>query len=447
MNMLWLGFEFLINLIESSLSLYLAYHIFNGERVNRKKVLPSAIVYSVAESVLLLVYTIFLPDFPCLLPPIVIFFLFSYFQLDASFSMALLWSLINSLLLGLIAFTSDPFLGLLLSKPIIVFDDPSTYRILSLILCKLWQLLLTECIIHILRKHRHSSTFRISWFQIVLSLCSILALVVTFSVVRSVSLTSVNIMAIFVCFCLLSINLVCLIFFTYYNKANAEKTELAAHNERLKMQMRNHQEIHQIYENLRMLRHDLNNHLHTLHGFIGLGEYQKADAYIEEMTEAVDKLTSAYCQTGNIALDALISSKAGICKASGIHLKVNALVPPRLSIPDNQLTVLLGNLLNNAVDACQKLSPDQERVIDVDIFYRNKNLFIAVKNPTDGKEKYVGHYWRTTKQDAFEHGFGLKSIDLIVSQYNGYCTREHKANVFNTQIRLPVDILSASEGH
>ena len=49
MNMLWLGFEFLINLIESSLSLYLAYHIFNGERVNRKKVLPSAIVYSVAE--------------------------------------------------------------------------------------------------------------------------------------------------------------------------------------------------------------------------------------------------------------------------------------------------------------------------------------------------------------------------------------------------------------
>lgn len=447
MSIFWTVFEFVINFIEMAISFYLAYGLFAQPNVDRKRIALVLLPCTLIGAFSLSLYSYFLPGSLSLLPGILAFFLFPVFVLHAPPLKAFLWSLLNCLLLGLIAFTTDPIWGLLFSKPIQVFNTYSPYRILSLCLNKLFQLLFSECLIHFLSKRRRSQAIKISWIQIVIPICSIFCLTILYGILGSVNVRSIHLMTLFVCFVLMVLNVLLLAFFSYYNKVNAEKTELAAHNERLKMQMRNHQEIHQIYENLRMLRHDLNNHLHTLHGFIGLGEYQKADAYIEEMTEAVDKLTSAYCQTGNIALDALISSKAGICKASGIHLKVNALVPPRLSIPDNQLTVLLGNLLNNAVDACQKLSPDQERVIDVDIFYRNKNLFIAVKNPTDGKEKYVGHYWRTTKQDAFEHGFGLKSIDLIVSQYNGYCTREHKANVFNTQIRLPVDILSASEGH
>lgn len=447
MNTFWVIFEFLINFIEMVISFYLAYSLFSQPNTSFKRIAFLLPAYALVGALSLSLYSYLLPGSLSLLPGIVAFYLFPVFVFHTPPLKSLLWSLLNCLLLGFIAFTTDPILGLLFSKPIQVFDAYSPYRILSLCLNKSFQLLYSECIVHFLSKRRPSQAVKTSWFQIVIPICSIFCLTILYGTIGSVDIKTIYLMALLVCFVLMALNVLLLAFFAYTARINKERTELAAHNERLKMQMRNHQEIRQIYENLRMLRHDLNNHLHTLHGFIGLGEYQKADAYIEEMTEAVDELTSAYCQTGNMALDALISSKAGISRASGISMKVNALVPPRLSIPDNQLTVLLGNLLNNAIDACKKIPEGQDRVIGVDIFYRNKNLFISVKNPTNGEEKYAAHRWFTTKQNTFEHGFGLKSIDLIVSQYNGYCTREHKANVFSTQIRLPAEILPAPEGH
>lgn len=441
MNTFWLAFEFLINFVEMILSLYLAFGLFADAKANRKKIVTRIILFAFPGAVILLFYPFFLPSAPGLLPAIIIFFLFSTLALHAKPLSALLWSLLNCVLLGFIAFTLDSVLGLLLSSSIQDIDRHSGYRILFLGLSKLLQLLLNECIVRLSSKHRRQSKpIKGSWLQLLFPLLSIACLMNMFNLTDVTDLKTLQLMTIFVCFCLLGLNLFQLVFSAYIRKVNEEKMELTAHNERMKMQMRSHHEINQLYERMRLLKHDLNNQLGTLGTLIKMQEYQKAEDYIAEMIGTFAALTATYCQTGNLALDALISTKAEVADASGIKMKVEARVPPRLNIPDNQLTSLMGNLINNAIDACRKLPAEKKPVIYVEVIYRQKNLCITVKNPTDGKERRSLSQWLTTKQDTFEHGFGLRSIDLIVDQYGGFCSRAHKDHEFTTEIMLPVRV-------
>ena len=234
MNTFWVIFEFLINFIEMVISLYLAYGLFSQPNTSFKRIAFLLPAYALVGALSLSLYSYLLPGSLSLLPGIVAFYLFPVFVFHTPPLKSLLWSLLNCLLLGFIAFTTDPILGLLFSKPIQVFDAYSPYRILSLCLNKSFQLLYSECIVHFLSKRRPSQAVKTSWVQIVIPICSIFCLTILYGAIGSVDIKAIYLMALLVCFVLMALNVLLLAFFAYTARINEERTELAAHNERLK---------------------------------------------------------------------------------------------------------------------------------------------------------------------------------------------------------------------
>ena len=138
-----------------------------------------------------------------------------------------------------------------------------------------------------------------------------------------------------------------------------------------------------------------------------------------------------------MTLDALLGSKGVLARKNSISVELDAVVPPDLWMEETHLAVMLGNLYDNAIDASLKIEDKLKRYIRIEIAYREGNLMICFSNAAKEDAKRDGDVWHTTKERGSEHGFGIRSIDRIVRQYNGFITRELKDNVFTCWIRVP----------
>lgn len=116
-------------------------------------------------------------------------------------------------------------------------------------------------------------------------------------------------------------------------------------------------------------------------------------------------------------------------------MDATAAVPEEVAIPDTELFVLIGNLMDNAMEACMKL-PEEERFIRIYIDVIKKQLYICVTNSTDGMPRRRGNHFLSDKQG--NHGFGLLRIDEIVARHGGYLNCRAEDGVFATEVMLPL---------
>lgn len=241
-----------------------------------------------------------------------------------------------------------------------------------------------------------------------------------------------------ICMLVLCLNFGMLIFKEILTREKFYNEELREYNSLISMQIRNQNEISEMYNNLRGLKHDMNNHLHTISGFMQMKEYEKAENYIQHIIGEVSSIES--CRSGNPTIDALIGSKTTLAKAQRINVNTDISVPSELKMKAEDFVILLGNLYDNAIDANLKIEDFEKRYINISILYRNGNLIMSFENAAYEKDMVGGSIWRTTKKDNFRHGFGIKNIDRIVQRYDGYCQRELKENVFRCQIMIPAGL-------
>ena len=285
------------------------------------------------------------------------------------------------------------------------------------------------------RRRMVSITYRGTGILLIIPLSSIAFLLALWKVEYAQTQEVLLYFNVFACALLLFLNFVLMFFYSFAAKSIDERRRLQEQNKLTEMQLRGQREIAELYSGMRTLKHNMNAHLHTLHGYIQLGEYEKADRYMKTLMADIQAVESFH--TGNLTFDALLGSKAGYAQRQDILVKVEASVPDHLNILDDHVSVVVGNLFNNAIDACLKIKEREKRYILIRILYQNQNLFIQFENSTNGEEKRIGNRFMTTKASAAEHGYGLQSIDRIVKAYGGFCTREHKENVFMSQVRLP----------
>ena len=138
-------------------------------------------------------------------------------------------------------------------------------------------------------------------------------------------------------------------------------------------------------------------------------------------------------KTGNVMADAIVNSKVVLAKRKEIRLDVTAKVPERLPISDVEFCVIFGNLMDNAIEACEKLASKEERFIRIYIGQFKKQFYLSVTNATNHKRR-AGRYYSLKGEG---HGFGLYRIDKIVKEKNGYLNRKDEPGVFATEIMLP----------
>ena len=191
-------------------------------------------------------------------------------------------------------------------------------------------------------------------------------------------------------------------------------------------------EIQKMYRQMQEWRHDYRNHIQNMKNRLD-GDQGELEQYLDELADDLTQ-TDTSIQTGNVMADAVLNSKLSVAEQKSIQLNVKAHIPKGIEMTDVEMCSVLGNLLDNAIEACEKL-PCDKRFLRVYIDKFKGQFYLSVQNssPSIQRDKVI---FRTTK--AGTHGFGLFRIDRIAKKYGGYVNRQYEEGVFATELLLPL---------
>lgn len=197
------------------------------------------------------------------------------------------------------------------------------------------------------------------------------------------------------------------------------------------------EEVENMYRQTRGWRHDYRNHIQTMKAYLSMGRYEELADYLDQLDEDLSQVDTVV-KTGNVMIDAVLNSKISVARAREITVEAKARVPQQLSIAEVDLCVILGNLLDNAIEACMRISQESRRFIRIYIDILRGQLYLYVINATAGKlQRQDGSYLST--KSARDHGYGLMRMDRVVEKYHGYLERQDEEGVFVTEVLLPLD--------
>ena len=214
-------------------------------------------------------------------------------------------------------------------------------------------------------------------------------------------------------------------FFSLIADRLLEKRVAAYQSEMIK---RHVEEVRNIYTTMRGWRHDYKNHIQTLLALVG--DDEKTREYLWSLNKDLTEV-DAVLKTGNIALDAILNSKLTLIKSKDIPVEAKASVSDDLKISDVDLCAIIGNLLDNAIEAVQTL-PKEGQFIRIYIGMLKSQLYISVINSSLGSPKRRGEKYISTKGEG--RGLGLIRIDGIVKNAGGTVNRKTEQGVFATEI-------------
>lgn len=233
---------------------------------------------------------------------------------------------------------------------------------------------------------------------------------------------------------LFAVNIV--VFFLYNSLSTAyERSMKATAGEREREYYQNQCLLMQeAAEDVRAFRHDIVNHLNVIENLLQSGKTKEASEYILELAHSEKTISAIYANTGNIAIDSIVNYKLCNAVLHDIAVSAELLVPTELSMEIIDLSTILTNLLDNALQALQQLSENKKLFIK--IIYRKGVLLIRIQNTYNGTTKYANGRLITTKENTRAHGYGMRNIENVVQKYDGACRFHHDAMVFQAEVLL-----------
>ena len=191
-------------------------------------------------------------------------------------------------------------------------------------------------------------------------------------------------------------------------------------------------EVRSIHKEMRGYKHDFHHHLQTLKDQLEAGEVDRALAYIEQLDNQLMNVDTLL-KTGNISFDAILSAKIAQAKAENISVTVKANVPDKLTISDLELSIIIGNLLDNAIEACHTVTG--ERFIRIFISMKGTMLYFSMLNASGAKKKKTGSLFATHKNGV--HGFGLRRAEAILEEHGGWVKYNSEDGAFTSEFLVP----------
>ncbi len=192
-------------------------------------------------------------------------------------------------------------------------------------------------------------------------------------------------------------------------------------------------EIQNMYRQVRGWRHDYRNHIQNMKIQLDNGNYEGLDRYLSELADDLNSADTVV-RTGNVMADAVINSKLSVAEKLKIRCNVKANIPEKLPLSDVELCAVMGNLLDNALEACEKI-PESERFLRVYIGRLKDQFYLSVQNSA-GEVKKSGEAYLSTKGDGKNHGYGIFRIDRVAKKYGGYVNRQNEEGIFATEIMI-----------
>lgn len=204
----------------------------------------------------------------------------------------------------------------------------------------------------------------------------------------------------------------------------------------LAMQVEHLRQINQKVEESAKLRHDFRHHLRTLMTLSEEGRREELENYIRGIT-VINEGTRLGRLTKNIELDALVQYYSNLAQSGGIRFRARLSLPAVLDFPIVDLCSLLGNLLENAVEACQR-QQGGDKTIFIAGRVQDCQLEFVIDNSFDGEIKRKGGNYLSSKRDGL--GLGISSVLETVERYGGVINLYDDEKGFHAELSLPTGV-------
>ncbi|MCI9174288.1 MAG: sensor histidine kinase [Lachnospiraceae bacterium] len=250
--------------------------------------------------------------------------------------------------------------------------------------------------------------------------------------------------------------------FQKYGELQRERQKHFVERQKMKLLWQRLEEAEDFYGSIRKARHEMKNHMVNLRGLAVAGNYQEAQQYMAKLEETMEALDYQFA-TGNPVTDVVINDRYRKAAALGIDFQVNFHYGARDGIPVFDMGILLGNLLDNALEACERME-EGRRFVRLSLRRKNHFLLIEVENSFDGivrweKKSPVPATRKTgsglTETEGLqmsrnvsakkgpeadfqemEHGIGLTNVEEIAERYLGVMDIKIKENVFQVVVMM-----------
>ncbi len=301
---------------------------------------------------------------------------------------------------------------------------------MSLLMGCLSQILLFCIILGIRRCFTNSSASMMTEFEWVrfaifpiFTICSIMAMLANFDAIVDVKQKNVLLC---IAFGMLVINV--LVFYLIHDilEREAQIREDKLFRERVKNETMLYRQISENYDKQCKREHEYKNQMMVVSALVKKRELKNLDRYLEKTSEQIAHNIDSI-DTNHVIVNAILNTKYQEAREKGIVfvLKINDLSD--LSISDEDIVVILSNLLDNALEACEKCD---EKMIKVKFVHENEQIVISVVNTFVDNPVIINGSYQTIKEDTSMHGMGIRNVREVVDKYGGTCVIRHENNLF-----------------
>lgn len=324
---------------------------------------------------------------------------------------------------------------LLLSIPMNEFINNSNGFIIAMLLTKLVMLFIIEIIISRTRKYNQISFSFSSELVPILSLNSIfLAIALVIILEPTILMEYPSFIMIFISFCLLCISLFSCYLIMQIARRSKLEVETQLRMQHMEMEMKVNEDLSIMVNKFRSLRHDMNNHIGVMLGLSGTKQYDELNRYLSDMYQDVS-VSNDFIFAKNKTLMILLNNKLNIALAKNVRFEPQIELSD-LPLPEMDLCSLLGNILDNAIEAASQVQDNP--YVKLQLKKKGSQYFIYCENSFAVKPTRVNGTFITTKKEASCHGIGLANIEYIVKQYNGVLDISYE-DVFQITIILDLE--------
>ncbi|MDD4088357.1 MAG: GHKL domain-containing protein [Tissierellia bacterium] len=224
---------------------------------------------------------------------------------------------------------------------------------------------------------------------------------------------------------LLVINVFVFYFYDELMKSYESKIEKALLRQQNNAYLKQLEIINQSKESIKTFRHDVKNHALTLKYYIDNHDRVGATEYLDNIFDFINN-SKEHAKSGNSEIDSLINYKTDLAEKHNIKSEVYLAIPHKLNINPFDLSIVIGNLLDNAIEAALQA---ENKFINISVELDRNVLYISISNSYDGKLKLTNNKLETTK-DNENHGVGISSVQKSIEKYNGTMNIHYDGQVF-----------------
>lgn len=242
----------------------------------------------------------------------------------------------------------------------------------------------------------------------------------------------------FICFLLLLSTPIIAYIYKNMLENEEQKQKYLLMEQQAALQLKHINNIENLYYNIRKVTHDINNHVSCLTALADNNNLKDIKQYLHNISDTVNRLDFKF-RTGNPIADAIINEKYNISKAENIEFNCDFIIPSQININPIDLCTILGNSLDNAIEACKNINfSTLEKKISLKSYIRGMYLIIEVSNSTENKIQYFENKIVSTKSNKINHGIGLSNIKDVVKRYNGTLDLIEEKNKFILSLMLNI---------